>query len=191
MIDYSFEAFKDRKTIITGDVGTGKTVLTKRLLEIAIDMGEQITVLDFAPKRDTIKGFEVGGHLLDESKLRVRHLKSEDIKTPRLSAESPEQLLSYADYNKDITSHLIEKFLEEPTSTLFINDVSIHLQRGELDPILKAVARAETVIINGYMGVQLRPDQGTGISERENFLMQRLAAKLDREINLKNNPKVN
>jgi len=181
----SFNDLIGMKTLIVGDVGAGKTTLTRRLLLEAVDqINDVITVLDFAPPAQKVKGMEVGGYLLEERHPRIRYLYSRLIKTPRLSAEDGEELIRLAGFNREITDSLIAKYLDSPTGTLFLNDVSIHLQQGNLKELLDAMKNAYTVVANGYMGFKLKPDHGSGVSKRESFMMRRLAAGMDRVIDL-------
>jgi hypothetical protein len=173
-----------KKTIIIGDIGAGKTALTRRLLDEAILEDVRITVLDFAPAEKTINGVKIGGHLYDGIDINIRNLKSDLIKTPRISAENAEELISMANFNEKITSTLIREFIDSPTDTLFINDVSIHLQQGNLKPLLDAIKLARTVVVNGYIGKRLREDIGSGVSSREINLMRRLSSKMDCVIKL-------
>jgi hypothetical protein len=181
----SFSELMDMKTLIVGDVGAGKTALTRRLLLEAVELvGGMITVLDFAPPAQKVKGIDVGGYLLEDSHPRIRCLYSRLIKTPRLSAEDGKELIRLASFNREITESLIAKFVDSPTDTLFINDASIHLQQGNLGELLEAMDTASTVVANGYMGSTLKPDHGSGVSERENFMMRQLATNMDRVIEL-------
>ena len=173
------------KTLIMGEVGTGKTTLTRRLLFEAVDQDSNIiTVLDFAPLVQKVKGIDIGGYLLEDSHPKVKYLYSRFIKTPRLSATDSDEVIRLASYNREITESLITKFLDSPTDTLFINDASIHLQQGELRELLDAINSSSTVVANGYMGTTLTPDHGSGVSKRENVLIRKLAAKMDKVIKL-------
>ena len=185
MIERSYSELIGTKTLIVGDVGTGKTVLTRRLLLEAVDQVDGvITVLDFAPPAQKVKGVDVGGYLLEDDHPQIRCLYSRLIKTPRLSAEDGHEVVRLASCNREITESLIAKFLDSPTDTLFINDASIHLQQGNLRELLDAIGVASTVVANGYMGSTLRPDHGSGVSERESLQLRQLAAKMDRVIEL-------
>ena len=185
MRECSFSELRGMKTLIVGDVGVGKTALTKRLLlDAVVQVSGLITVLDFAPPAQKVKGIDVGGCLLEDSHPNVKCLYSRLIKTPRLSAEDCYELIRMANFNREITESLITQFLDSPTDTLFINDVSIHLQQGNLRELWNAISNASTVVANGYMGSTLKPDHGSGVSEREKFMMRQLAAKMDRVIEL-------
>lgn len=181
MTGCSYSELKGKRTIITGDIGSGKTVLTRRLLMEAIELGEDVTVVDFAPKAKIINGIKVGGYLVD-AELACRVIKSGSVATPRLSAADADELLRLADGNAGITRSLLAEFNRDPTPVLFINDTSIHLQSGETQPIFEALKKAETAILNGYIGEYLKEDHGTGLSNRERNLMQKLAQSMDREI---------
>jgi len=173
-----------RKTLIVGDVGSGKTKVTKSLLEEAASVEPEIKILDFAPPMKIHEGREVGGHLITRKIPGVIHYKSEDIRTPRISAKSHEELLSLVQINYEITLKMLMKFIVNPSKVLFINDVSIHLQHGKLDELLMAVNKANTSILNGYMGDFLSPDLGTRVSETERNLMKKLGTQMDHVIDL-------
>jgi len=180
-----FSDLRGMKTMIIGDVGTGKTDLTRYFLMEAVDqVNGLITVLDFAPPAQKVKGIDVGGYLLEGSHPKIRCLYSRLIKTPRLSAEDCDELIRLASYNREITESLLAQFLDSPTDTLFINDASIHLQQGNIRELWHAISNASTVVANGYMGSTLRPDHGSGVSERERSMMRQLTAKMDRVIEL-------
>ena len=185
MTGCSFNELRGMKTLIVGEVGTGKTALTRRLLFEALDqVSEVITVLDFAPPAQKVKGITIGGYLLEDSHPKVNRLYSKLIKTPRLSAGDSYEVIRLASHNREITDFLINKFLDSPTDTLFINDVSIHLQQGKLQLLLDAIKKSSIVVANGYMGTTLTPDHGSGISRRENSLMRKLAVEIDKMIKL-------
>jgi len=181
----SIEEALGKRTLIMGEVGSGKTWLTGKLLEEAISMGlKGITVLDMAPEATTLKGIPVGGTLQGVTNPIVRYLKAKDLKTPRLSARDANELVEYADHNRKIAESLLDDFLLDPTSILFVNDVSIYLQRGEINRLWRAFEATETVVANGYYGERLKVDYGTGLSLREKTLMEELASRMDRVIRL-------
>lgn len=181
----SYKDIRGKHTLIVGEVGTGKTKLTRALLKEAAQIEPEIKVLDFAPHLQIHGGREVGGFLLDRNVPGVIHFKSLNIKTPRLSAKSPEELMSLADSNRVITEKMLSVFIESPSRVLFINDVSIHLQRGSLRDLMRAVEKTETSVSNGYLGNLLSPDYGTGLSDRERSMMNKLGERMDKVIYLK------
>ena len=186
MTGISFSRALGRRVLIIGDVGTGKTELTRRLLVEAAEEGyvSSITVMDMAPRATMIRGLSVGGVLVDPEDLGVRYLGLDDIKTPRLSAKNADELLRLADYNRTEIEELLEKFAADPTDILFINDISIYLQRGDLELLWSTLGKAETVVANGYMGERLKDDLGTGVSAREEEMMGKLADRMDVVIHL-------
>lgn len=181
MSNISFSEALGKRALIIGDVGTGKTALTRRLLVEAVDKGyaHSITVMEMAPRATTIRGLSVGGMLINPTNWKVHHLGAEDIRTPRLSAKNGEDLLKLADNNKNEIEKMLDEFTTNPTSILFVNDVSIYLQRGDLDRLWSTLEKADTVVANGYAGEKLKDDFGTGISARERRLMEKLAARME------------
>lgn len=172
-----------KKTLIFGDVRTGKTKLTVNLLEEAVKLGfsKMITVIDMAPETEIVEGRSIGGRLseLTRSHRRVRYLTPYRVETPRLNATSAEELLSMIQLNVERIKPILEEYLSSPTPILFINDISIYLQSGSADPVLAAAGRAETFIANGYYGEYFTQDHGTGVSKRERDLMDLLASQMD------------
>jgi GTPase SAR1 family protein len=174
-----------RRTLIAGDVGTGKTRLTRRLLDEALEMGlEDVVVIDMAPGAVDVNSLPVGGVLADAHYRDIRYLQTDDIKTPRLSARTPEELLQMADHNKHQVEKMLEAFDSDPSGTLFVNDVSIYLQRGSVERLWETLRRADTVVANGYRGDRLRADMDTGLSKGERERMDELASRMDRVIRL-------
>ena len=176
-----FAEFLGKKVLIVGDVGRGKTKFTRQLLIEALKMGygSQITVIDMAPKQVSFKGLPIGGKIMKADEFKVRYLNCEDVKTPRLSARSPDELLELAEHNRKVLERLLKRFIASPTRILFINDVSLYLQMGKFDLLWSALEKADTAIINGYYGEKLQDDLGTGLSERERRLVEKLEAKVD------------
>jgi GTPase SAR1 family protein len=174
------------KTLIVGDVGAGKTRLTRRLLDESFEMNlEKLTVIDMAPEAVNINGVSVGGVLLDDYQDDIRLLRSNDIKTPRLSAKTSEELFMLADHNRREIEGLLDAFdMEQNSGTLFVNDVSIYLQRGDLDRLWSTFSEIKTVVVNGYLGEKLKKDLGTELSLNERRQMEALASRMDLVIKL-------
>lgn len=182
-IKYSFQKLQAKKTLIMGDVQTGKTQLTLTLIEetLAAGLSHEITVLDMAPSTTQINGIRVGGRLNEYSnKLKnLRYLTPLKVETPRLSAKSADELLHLVNLNEQNIRPLLRKYIDDPTSILFVNDVSIYLQSGQDELVLSAMDLAETFIANGYYGWKLDGDYETEVSKIEKNLMDKLAKKVD------------
>ncbi|MBN2333942.1 hypothetical protein JXL21_00175 [Candidatus Bathyarchaeota archaeon] len=184
-MEVSYTDLQGKKTLIMGDLGSGKTEYAKRLLDEAIEEAEElITVIDFAPALRTKDGAEVGGRLYDGGSHMVKVLSSKLMKTPRITAKTPEELIKLADYNRNITEALLDQFNGSASSIVFVNDVHLHLHRGTLQTLWDAVREVDTVVLTGYMGSKLNSDLDTGVSRRERLLMVRLGSKVDRVIQL-------
>ena len=183
MRNRSYSELKNGYTLIVGDVGAGKTQLTRELLSEALEEGESVTVLDFAPCPRVVDGVRIGGYLIEDEH-GIRCLRSDEIKTPRLTAREPETLIKLADLNHPTTTRLINEYIRAPTPVLFINDASIHLQRGDTAKLLEAINLSQTTIANGYLGDYLREDYGSKVSEHERANMNALAEAMDLVIRL-------
>ncbi len=185
---HSFSELAGKKTLIMGNVRTGKTKLTVELLEEAVGLGisKDITIIDMAPRTKMVKGLSIGGRLSEfTATLKdVRYLVPTEVMTPRLEAHSAKELLSMVKLNVERIRPLIENYVERPTPVLFINDVSIYLQSGSAELVLAVAAMAGTFIANGYYGEFFSKDHGTGVSRRERALMELLASRMDVVIRL-------
>lgn len=177
-----------KRTLIYGEVGTGKTSLTVRLLEEAVrlDYSQEITIVDMAPRNTVVNGIRVGGRLSEVTNAtqKLRYLTPRRIETPRLSAASGKELLELIEKNGSRIRRLLQKYREKPTPILFINDISIYLQCGDVTALDKTISTSSTFIANGYYGKTLTNDFSTGISTLERELMNRLIAMMDLKINL-------
>jgi hypothetical protein len=183
-MEYSYTDLKGRKTLITGGPASARNGYARRLLEEAVEAAEGlITVIDFSPSLRTPDGADAGGRLYDGDHPMVRVLSSKLMKAPTITAETPEDLVRLAEYNRSITEALLSQF-NGSTDTLFINDVHIHLQRGTLQTLWDAVRDVETVIFTGRMGPEQGDYLGTGVPRRERTLMTRLGSKMDQVIQL-------
>jgi len=187
-IEYSIQKLRGKKTLIIGDLATGKTKLTAKLLGEAVQKGlsSKVTAIDMAPPRFSIKGQQAGGLLenFTPSTKQVRYLKVVGIKAPRLMARNPEELLLLARSNQDLIDKCLKNYLENPSEILFINDVSIYLQTGHADRIIKVMSLAETSVANGYYGEKLAKDMTTNISKHEREGMDRLVNSVEIVIHL-------
>ena len=183
--NFSYDELRGKKVLIQGDVGSGKTALTMRLLNEALtrEASSDITVIDMAPESTVRNGVVIGGKLLNTPDERIRILNANTY-TPRLTAKSPDELIELADLNRKKVEELFEVFAKKPSRILFINDVSIYLQRGDLEKLLSIVNKADTVVANGYYGEKLNEDLGTGVSARERSLMEEMARRMEVVIKL-------
>ena len=176
-----------KKTLILGDVGRGKTRLTVRLLEEAIELGfaKKITVIDMAPRTFEVDGRKIGGKLSEFTDItKARYLAPDRVEMPRMSARSGEELLNLVEKNRVKIRALLDNCLADMTPIIFVNDISIYLQSGGIEPILFIVRKAKTFIANGYYGETIREKYATGVSETERKLMNILAENVDVVIKL-------
>jgi len=188
MREPSFLDVLGKRVLIYGDVGTGKTRLTVRLLEEAVRLGfgKETTVIDMAPKSTTIRGIRVGGRLSEATDLtnRLKYLAPRRVETPRLAARNGKELLVLVKKNRSRISKLLKQYTGKPTPILFVNDISIYLQSGDFRTLSSAISKASTLVANGYYGKALSNDFSTGVSDLEQKLMDKLAAMMDLKIHL-------
>ena len=173
-----------KKTLITGEAGSGKTELASRLLKGFLELldPKEITIIDIAPERRQ----EIGGRIVDYMHVdeEVVYLFPEKVYTPRLSGSTPQLLLYYAEQNKRMVEPLLERFAENPSKLLILNDLTIYLHTGKLEKVLRCARSADTFLGTAYCGSRLSGDLGTGISRRERKLVRKLATFMDTVIRM-------
>jgi len=141
--------FRNKKTIIIGEVNTGKTTFLLDILSVFLKEGEkEITLIDMAP--ESIKG--IGGKI-DKDKIDAIQYYTARIVAPRLTGKTEEEVEKFARHNAELINKIFVEYLKNPTKVLFINDVSIYLQAGDLIELLALLHSTPTVIINGYFSL--------------------------------------
>lgn len=185
---YRFEAFRGKKVLIKGDVGSGKTALTARLLRQAVRQTPHgtITVIDMAPDRHVESGDSVGGTLLESNKplLGVTFLRPEKVWAPRLEGRTKQETLRLALANARALGRLLERYLKASTSVLFVNDLTLYLHAGSMAKLLGAIRAAGTFVGNAYQDSYFANDRGSGLTERERRLLTKLERHMDVVIRL-------
>jgi energy-coupling factor transporter ATP-binding protein EcfA2 len=183
--------FKGCFTLIVGDINSGKTQLSRRILKGFLDDGEDdIIIVDLAPdisqydlaRRGELSG--IGGNLEAPSdhaaRDNVRRVAAELV-PPRLRATTQQEALFYAGQNALIIEGMFRRAFEGKVGILLVNDCSMYLQAGDPWRLLNWIKTAPTAVVNGYYGTRL----GAGpVSEREREGMDYLMANCDRLIRL-------
>ncbi len=173
------EEILNKKTIIIGEVGSGKTRLTAKILDELINKIDykNITVIDMAPT--TVIGIAKRISAYTNAISKVRYLAPSIIRAPRIEGKNKEEVIFLAKLNKNSIEPLLQSFLNEPTKILIINDLSIYFHTGNIDKILECMNVAETFIANAYYGNSLSNDKNSGISEREKKMIEELIKKIN------------
>lgn len=175
--DINVHEYLGKWTLIAGDVNTGKTTLSASIMNAmcAQGFGPRIAIIDLAPEIPealaagrNLKG--AGGKLLPPSMYEVIYL-SDRLKAPRLSSRSEEEAVEKAGRNAVNIEKLFRGYNGFERDILFINDISLYLQAETAKKFIKQLAKAATLVANGYYGEKL----GSGIiSERERWEMEAL-----------------
>lgn len=166
------------RSLIWGEVKTGKTTLTGNLLARLVKDGyTDLAVMEYAP--EMLRG--VGGKMALPSPADNLRVYSPSISPPRLSGGTPEEVEALAQTNCAAIDQALAEYQAAPGSALFINDVSLYLQAREPELLLDALAATPTVVMNGYHGLSLGDD---AFSQRERARMERLAKACDLVIEL-------
>ncbi|MBC2735056.1 MAG: hypothetical protein HF981_11930 [Desulfobacteraceae bacterium] len=154
--------YDGRRTLVIGDVNTGKTRLTEKVMTrwVAQGRSHEIAVLDLAPETQET----IGGRIHLPAGFQGVLLAT-TISAPRLSGRDEEE----ADLLAQTNAAAIEPLFKNPRlancSILVINDVTLYLQAGNYDCLWAAIQPVETVLINAYYGDSF-PDYRLSRQER-------------------------
>jgi hypothetical protein len=168
-----------RKLLIVGDVNTGKTTLTRKILEdlCARGLGPRIAVLDLAPhiskELAAQRGLRGVGGQLDVPPGCAALTIREQLEPPRLSSASEAEAMLKAGRNKAAIDAAWHKAAAGARDIVIVNDVSMYVQAGSADELIARFAPAHTVVANGYVGERLG---GGELTRRERAEMERLRA---------------
>lgn len=170
------DKFDHQRTLILGDVNTGKTRATIAILSrwLAGDPVPLMTVLDLAP--EALRG--IGGRLKLPAEFRGRYL-TPAIVAPRLTGRTADEISRLAAANARRAEPLLEEIIAQPHPILIINDASLYLQAGDYARLVAVLDSADTVLVNAYYGSSFADHP---ISRRERRLTDRLVSDCDQII---------
>jgi hypothetical protein len=154
--------YDGRRTLVIGDVNTGKTRRTENVLArwIAQDRSQEIVVLDLAPEtKETI-----GGRIHLPADFQGVRL-STTIVPPRLSGRDENEATALAEANAAAIETLFKDSRLGTCSILVINDVTLYLQAGSYERLWTIIEPVGTVLINAYYGDSF-PDYHLSRQER-------------------------
>jgi hypothetical protein len=181
----SIEDYLNRFTMIVGDVNSGKTALTQKILVDFCNISKgRVTVVDLAPDIDRADSagkdhsHAVGGRLHIPGSGNVDYYHTW-INAPRLRSRDEKHAEALATKNKNTIEVLFEKALRKKTDALFVNDCSLYLHAGSPVQFLEWVHSCKTAVVNGYLGGFFGESL---ISTRERAGMQYLMHQCDRLI---------
>lgn len=179
--------FTDKWTLIVGEINSGKTFLTRRILQqVSLQISDKrLAVIDMAPVVPKETGTDtalngIGGQLIEPDSIKGLYL-STHIDPPRLSTDTEEAALVVAERNLKKIETLLQTFSKTGRDVLFVNDISLYLQFGNAENLIRYFSGVTTLVANGYVGEKL----GEGVlSQREHQEMQTVQKAFSRVIRL-------
>jgi hypothetical protein len=141
--------YMNRRTLIVGDVNSGKTSHTLNILKLFLKAGHagKIAIFDLAP--ENIQG--IGGKMELPQNDSLLYLTT-SILAPRLTGKDEHHILKLAEKNATAIEKLFAKFSRQKREILFVNDATLYFQAGDFEHFLKIFDIASTHIINAYYG---------------------------------------
>ncbi|HDI74248.1 MAG TPA: hypothetical protein ENF57_04520 [Candidatus Korarchaeota archaeon] len=170
-----------RRTLIVGEMRSGKTSYTALLLEELLSYFSEVVIIDMAPALGDV-GLPLSHYM--EIPPHVKYVRVRALRGPRKEGVTPEEVVFLAQQNASLIRPALEDFIEDPVPLLVINDLSIYLQAGPLDDLLRCLRLSHTFLGNSYYGKGLSEDKGTGISRRERKMVESLFSEMDFIIHL-------
>lgn len=167
--------YLNHKTLIAGEVNSGKTERTLKILREFMEcQRDSVAVLDLAPEK--IRG--IGGKLPLTLQEREKILYfSPQIVPPRLSGKDEQEIQKLARENRIRSEMILAGFRARKIDILVINDVSLYFHAGDAERLLSFIEGVSTIVINGYYGNYFGD---TPLSRRERRQMEILMSRCDR-----------
>ena len=199
--------YLNRRTLISGEVKSGKTARTLEILQEFIEAGyaNRIAVIDMAgpnaaPGLNPTQGPWPGRSASDRtwapmasssgSRWRVGGVKvatppvlylTTTVAAPRLTGVDEPHVRRLARQNACAIEALFAVLRRQPKDILFVNDASLYLQAGDLSVFLSLLGTASTQIINAYFGGTFKD---SALTQREKRLTAALMKTCDQIINV-------
>jgi len=154
------EAYLGRKTLILGDVNTGKTTLTEQILEslCRMDLGGRIAVVDMAPEVRPLWQ-NIGACPVSVESCRFRKeehpLSQWPFQAAPVEFEDGGGGTRKGQDQPAIIERLFRKLDWGLRDILLVNDISMYLQEGTAEILIQKLDGADTVLANGYWGQRL------------------------------------
>ncbi len=179
----SAEEHLGHKTLIAGEVHSGKTIYTLAVLrELRGKDPSSHAILDLAPEET--RG--VGGKIpLSAGEKEEILYFSPLILPPRMLGKSEAEVRRLAEENRQRIDPILALIKKREPAFLLINDITLYLQDGKADHLLGCIEAIPTVIMNGYYG---RYFGESPFSQRERSEMEALMSRCDRVIFLPLSP---
>lgn len=145
----SIDQYINIRTLIVGDVNSGKTRRTIEIMHLFLRAGyaKKMAILDFAPGD---KG-GIGQKMTPPSDTDLIYLTS-SITAPRLTGKDEPQTMKLAEDNANTIENLFIKYYQHQRDILFVNDVTLYFHAGNFEKISKLFYSTSTVVINAYDG---------------------------------------
>lgn len=150
-----------QKLLILGDVNSGKTTFTRRMLQdlCARGFGSRIAIVDLAPaippEIAAARGDRGAGGALAADAATGVLLVHPVLQAPRLTSSSESQARQKAADNKERIDAAWPDFLAAGRDILFLNDASLYLQAGSAGLLVARIQEMRTVVASGYFGARL------------------------------------
>jgi hypothetical protein len=177
------EGLIGKKVLVEGEVGSGKTTYLSGLIGEALEIAGlgEVVVIDMAPRRHRVGKRNVGGQLRipKEAANRVTYFSPSWVRAPRIEGKNEREVVELANENAAGLAEILQVALTCKRKMLFINDLTIYLQAGDIGLLSEVIDGAVTFVGTAYRGELLSDDKGSGITSREAALLERVEGLMD------------
>ncbi|MBW1841642.1 MAG: hypothetical protein JRI75_07585 [Deltaproteobacteria bacterium] len=172
------DPYTGKRTLIIGDVNTGKTARSAGILKLFINKGyaKKIAILDLGT--DPVQG--IGGKIQPPPGAPLLYLTG-IISPPRLMGKNMNHTWHLANENAKTIEKMFVKLRQEKREILFVNDATLYLQAGRLNRFVEILNTASTQVINAYYGNAFIDSE---LTRREKKLTEGLMRVCDRVIKI-------
>ena len=182
MVSNEFSDYAHKRVLIKGEAGSGKTLLMHKILLQAVESLPKgsVALIDMAPERKVFGGRKIGGAInVEDLVSKLNYMRPEKLRAPRLEGKTSDKVSQLAKENAEKIDVFLDRFIDAPSDVLFMNDLTIYLHAGSFKKIRRVIEKVDTFIGNAYEGVLLAEDFGSGISENERRLLNKLEKSMD------------
>jgi hypothetical protein len=182
-----FNEFIGSHTILYGETNTKKTYYTAKFVQFLVESKKEnpkeISILDFAPASIMINNIKIGGKIIDfyPQSFKCNNVPFEgEIIPPRLNAHNKKELYKYAYENYKKTRDTLNKFNDNRTPVLIINDISLYLHSGDKKYLLKSINAVDTFFGNSYYGSSIKSNFALFFSLKEKHSVKYLVNRIEK-----------
>ena len=183
--DLNFDELIGYRTLLYGNHNTKKTYYTARFVQFLLEAKKvdpkKITILDFAPKLFKFYNIKIGGKIEDFYPLSIKckNISFKGDIFPVIISSDNKVSCENASNNYKRLHEILNKYYENPTTILIMNDISYYLHLGKKRFVLKIIEESDTFFGNSHYGSSMSKDLNYLFNRREKECVEFLIKKIN------------